>query len=128
MGKTTTSINLAASLKATRKNVLLVDLDPQGNATTGSGVAKEEMENTVYELITGRCSFAEAMVHADNAEYDLLPANGDLTAAEVELMQAIGRELKLRKILEGVRDNYDYIIIGLSTIIEYVDGECPGGR
>jgi len=111
VGKTTTSINLAASLKATRKNVLLVDLDPQGNATTGSGVAKEEMENTVYELITGRCSFTEAMIHADKAEYDLLPANGDLTAAEVELMQAIGRELKLRKILDGVRDNYDYIII-----------------
>jgi len=111
VGKTTTSINLAASLRATRKRVLLVDLDPQGNATTGSGVAKDELDNTVYELLTGRCSFAEAMVHAPQAEYDLLPANADLTAAEVELMQAIGRELKLRKIIDGIRDNYDYIII-----------------
>ena len=111
VGKTTTSVNLAASLRATRRNVLLVDLDPQGNATMGSGVNKSELSLSVYDLLTGQASFADVVVHPEDAGYDLLPSNGDLVAAEVELINVEGRELRLKQIIDQVRDRYDFVVI-----------------
>ncbi len=111
VGKTTTSINLAASLAATRRKVLLIDLDPQGNATMGSGIDKAELDDSVYELLTGRCDLNQARCRSENGGYDLLPANGDLTAAEVELLDLPAREQRLRQALEPVRAQYDFILI-----------------
>lgn len=111
VGKTTTCINLAASLVASRKHVLLIDLDPQGNATTGSGVDKLGLERSVYDVLVGECSFVEAMHFSEQAGYQLLPANRDLTAAEVELLEIAHKENRLRESLAPIRDNYDYILI-----------------
>mgnify|MGYP001229407983 CR=1 FL=1 len=111
VGKTTTSINLAASLATTRRKVLLIDLDPQGNATMGSGVDKADLEYSVYELLTGQCNLQQALRKTGKAGFDLLPANADLTAAEVELLDMTRREQRLRDALADVRERYDYIII-----------------
>lgn len=111
VGKTTTSINLAASLGANGRRVLLVDMDPQGNATMGSGVDKYEAENTSCEVLLGEARLEDAIVAAETAGYDLLPGNADLTLAEVKLISEIGRELKLRTALEQVDDDYDFVII-----------------
>lgn len=111
VGKTTTSINLAASLAATKRKILLVDLDPQGNATMGSGVDKNALDYSCYEVLTKRRKIRDVILRAENAGYDLLPANGDLTAAEVELLNEIGREHRLRLALNEVRDDYDFILI-----------------
>jgi len=112
VGKTTTAVNLAASLAATRRRVLLIDLDPQGNATMGSGVEKSMLERSSCEVLLGECSVAEATLRMEDAGYDLLPGNQDLTAAEVQLLRAPpGRELRLRAALQPVRAGYDVIII-----------------
>lgn len=111
VGKTTTCINLAASLVASRKHVLLIDLDPQGNATTGSGVDKLNLERSIYDVLVGDCSFVDAMHFSEQAGYQLLPANRDLTAAEVELLNIAHKENRLREALAPIRDNYDYILI-----------------
>ena len=111
VGKTTTCINLAASLSATKRRVLLVDMDPQGNATMGSGVEKHQIELSSCNVLLGEASISEATVRPDNADYDVLPANGDLTAAEVALIEMQERESRLRNALETVRDRYDYILI-----------------
>ncbi|WP_372965014.1 ParA family protein [Marinobacter sp.] len=111
VGKTTTCVNLAASLVAIKRRVLLVDMDPQGNATMGSGVDKNALELSGYDLLTKRASAEEIIVKTDPAGFDLLPGNGDLTAAEVELMNEIGREHRLRLALNSVRNQYDYILI-----------------
>ena len=111
VGKTTTCINLAASLAATKRKVLLVDLDPQGNATMGSGIDKAGLDNSIYELLTDRCEFKQAMQRSETGGYDLLPANGDLTAAEVELLAMKMKESRLRYALASVRNNYDFVLI-----------------
>ena len=111
VGKTTTTVNLAASLAATKRKVLLIDLDPQGNATMGSGVDKSQLSNSVYELLTDRCSLADALHRSKEGGYDLLPANADLTAAEVELLDMTMKENRLRYALTEVRDRYDFILI-----------------
>lgn len=111
VGKTTTSVNLAASLSVTRKKVLLIDMDPQGNTTMGSGVNKSELELSIYDLLTGQAEFQDVVIHPEEAEYDLLPANGDLVAAEVELIALENRELRLREIVEANREHYDFIVI-----------------
>ena len=111
VGKTTTSVNLAASLANFRMRVLLVDLDPQGNATMGSGVDKHELELSTCETIMGDCSFNEARVHAEEAGFDVLPANSDLTAAEVGLMNATMKEKRLKLALDPARNEYDFILI-----------------
>ena len=111
VGKTTTSVNLSASLAAYKKRVLLIDLDPQGNATMGSGVNKQECGLSVYHVLTAKNPTAEVIVKATTGKYDLLPANRDLVAAEVELMKEIGRESKLKFALEEVIEHYDYVII-----------------
>lgn len=111
VGKTTTCVNLAASLVATKKRVLLVDLDPQGNATMGSGVNKNEVEKTVYDLLTGRATFAECVQVSESGKYHVLPANGDLTAAEVELLSLEQKEFRLKMALADVTAKYDFILI-----------------
>ncbi|KZZ57594.1 chromosome partitioning protein [Oleiphilus sp. HI0125] len=111
VGKTTTSVNLAASLAATKRKILLIDLDPQGNATMGCGIMKNELDRTVYDLLTKKAKFEEVVVETTHGQFDVLPANGDLVAAEVELLNEIGREHRLRLGLNEVRTNYDFIVI-----------------
>ena len=111
VGKTTTCVNLAASLAVTRRRVLVVDLDPQGNATMGSGVNKHEVEMSGCDVLLGERSAREAIVHAEAAGYWLLPGNSDLTAAEVQLMNAPNRERRLGDALGAIRDEYDFILI-----------------
>jgi chromosome partitioning protein len=111
VGKTTTSVNLAASLQATRRKVLLVDLDPQGNATMGSGVDKSELEYSVYDVLIGEATFEQAKTKAPDAGFDILPANGDLVAAEIELLDMPARESRLKSILGDIAQQYDFIVI-----------------
>jgi chromosome partitioning protein len=111
VGKTTTCVNLAASLAATRKRVLLVDLDPQGNATMGSGVDKHDLERTIYDVLVHRAPVNVVSVLAGEGDFAVLPANGDLTAAEVELLEVDNRERRLRQALAEIGDLYDFIII-----------------
>jgi chromosome partitioning protein len=110
VGKTTTAVNLAASLAATKRRVLLIDLDPQGNATMGSGVDKHALERTVYEVLLRQCRPQDAIVQGSGG-YDVLPSNSDLTAAEVRLISEIGREFRLREAINALRPDYDFIII-----------------
>ena len=111
VGKTTTAVNLAAALAATRRRVLLIDMDPQGNATMGSGIDKNALEVSVCDVLLGEASAAQALQRSPESGYDILPANADLTAAEVQLVNKIGRERQLTIALENLRSDYDYIII-----------------
>lgn len=111
VGKTTTTVNLASALAATKRRVLLIDMDPQGNATMGSGVDKNDLQNSVCDVLLGEVSIANAIISVPEVGYDVLPANADLTAAEVQLMNRIGREKQLDLSLDKVRDKYDYILI-----------------
>jgi chromosome partitioning protein len=110
VGKTTTAVNLAAALAQTPRKVLLVDLDPQGNATMASGVDKSELEHSITEVMMGECDCAKALVKTAEG-FDLLPCNIDLTAAEIELMDLSDRQQRLKAALETVRANYHYILI-----------------
>ncbi|MCG6976477.1 MAG: ParA family protein [Acidiferrobacterales bacterium] len=110
VGKTTTSINLAASLVKTRRRVLLVDLDPQGNATMGSGIDKNAIELSTYEVLIGIGEIQKACVTVEGG-YDVVPTNSNLAGAEVELVNLDRREVRLRLALESVRDDYDFILI-----------------
>ena len=111
VGKTTTSVNFAASLSETGRRVLLVDLDAQGNATMGSGCNKHEVVQTGYDVLLGHANIREVIVYAPEAGYDLLPGNSDLTAAEVELMGKGDRERRLRAALAYVQQEYDLILV-----------------
>ncbi len=111
VGKTTTCINLAASLAATKRKVLLVDMDPQGNATMGSGISKNEVALTTCELLLGEASLAEVRIRGEEVEYDVLPGNGELTAAEVALMGMDDRQSRLRNALSTVKHEYDFILV-----------------
>src|ERR1700754_1307901 len=110
VGKTTTSVNLAAALAAARRKVLLVDLDPQGNATMASGVDKHEAKPNGCEVLLGEVDIGTVLVRTE-AGYDLLPGNGDLTAAELKLMDGMAREHRLKEQLAKVADNYHTILI-----------------
>ena len=111
VGKTTTSVNLAASLAAIKRSVLLIDLDPQGNATMGSGVDKREVEKSCYDILMEESTIADAVLVLPDVGYDLLPSNADLTAADIGLIDELGRELRLRQAIEPVREKYTYVII-----------------
>jgi chromosome partitioning protein len=110
VGKTTTAVNLAACLAAKRKKVLLVDCDPQGNASSGFGIDKSAAEKTIYNVLIDNVPPAQAILHT-GFHTDVLPANIELAGAEVELVAAISRETRLKKALTAVEADYDYIII-----------------
>ncbi len=111
VGKTTSTVNLAASLADYGKKVLLIDLDPQGNATTGCGVDKEQLQSSSYEVIMAESKAVDAIIRPDDLGFDVIPANTDLTAAEVQLLDIKLREHRLRLALESTRERYDFILI-----------------
>ncbi len=111
VGKTTTAVNLSASLQAIKRKVLLVDLDPQGNATMGSGVDKSALKRSIYDVLVGTCTTERAIVSLEVPGYDLLPSNSDLTAAEVILLNIAEKEYRLRSALGDIIEKYDYVII-----------------
>ncbi len=111
VGKTTTTVNLAACLAAVKQRVLLVDLDPQGNATMGSGIDKRDLQTTVYHVLLGSKPLQEARLHSDAGKYDILPANRELAGAEIELVDLNHRETRLKDALQAVVAEYDYILI-----------------
>jgi chromosome partitioning protein len=111
VGKTTTTVNLAAGLSQIGKRVLVVDLDPQGNATMGSGVDKRALDLTVYDVLLENASIAEARQVRTKAGYDVLGANRELAGAEVELVELERRDKRLKGALQLVRDEYDFVLI-----------------
>lgn len=111
VGKTTTCVNLAASMAATKRKVLVIDLDPQGNATMASGVDKYMVDATAYDLLVEETPFDQVVCKTTTGKYDLIAANGDVTAAEIKLMEVFAREVRLKNALASVRDNYDFIFI-----------------
>ena len=111
VGKTTTAINLSAVLAEKGQRVLTVDIDPQGNTTSGLGVGKDELERTIYELLIGECSLQECLRREVYEHLDLIPSNVNLAAVEIELLDADGKEFILRDRLKDIRNDYDYILI-----------------
>jgi chromosome partitioning protein len=111
VGKTTTCVNLAASLAATQRQVLLIDLDPQGNATMGCGIDKGALEASTCDVLLDNAAIEELTVRAADGSFDVVPGNQDLTAAEVELLSMDDREFSLKRALVRVADKYDYILI-----------------
>jgi len=110
VGKTTTCVNLAAGLVLKKQRVLLIDLDPQGNATMGSGINKNALESTTNELLLGEVDVL-SLIQVTQSGYDLLPANGDLTSAEVALLQRESGQQRLLKAISDIQDRYDYMLI-----------------
>ena len=140
VGKTTTSINVAASLAAMKRRVLLVDLDPQGNATMGSGIDKRALKSTVYQVLLGDKTIADVRVVSPAGGYDLVPANRELAGAEVELVELPARETRLKDALgtairqmaeaiDEVKDQYDYILLDCppSLSLLTLNGLCAAG-
>ena len=111
VGKTTTSVNLAAALADMGKKILLIDIDPQGNATSGVGIDKEELNRTSYELLLSDCKAKDVIIESVLENLDLIPATADLAGAEIELVDVKKREQILKKKLKGINDGYDYILI-----------------
>lgn len=111
VGKTTTSVNLAASLAATKRRVLLIDMDPQGNATMGCGIDKRGLQHSTTEVLLGETDIVSALVNVEHSDFTLLPANQDLVAAEVQLTGKPGGEARLRDVLAAVRAQFDMVLI-----------------
>jgi len=126
VGKTTTGVNLAASLAATRQRVLLIDLDPQGNATMGSGIDKRTLQVTVYHLLLGEAEIAGVRVRSTSGNYDVLPANRELAGAEIELIELEHRETRLKSALATIEQDYDFILIDCPPALNLltVNGLC----
>lgn len=123
VGKTTTNINLAACLSLMDKRVLILDIDPQGNTTSGMGISKKGLRNTMYEiLVDDKLDPRKAIIHTNIKNLDIIPASVQLAGAEIELVQLEGREKRLKKALNKIKDDYDYVFIdcppslGLLTI------------
>lgn len=111
VGKSTTAINLSACLAEKKKKVLVVDIDPQGNTTSGLGIDKNRIDNTVYEVLIGECNIKKAIINTVFDNLDILPANVNLSGAEIELIDSEERSFILKKCLKNITKRYDYIII-----------------
>jgi len=120
VGKTTTCVNLAASLASVKRRVLLIDLDPQGNATTGSGVDKSALATTIYHVLLGEKKLTEVRVRSDIGQFDIIPANRELAGAEVELVNEMARETRLKTALVGLENEYDYVLIDCPPALNLV--------
>jgi chromosome partitioning protein len=110
-GKTTTTINLASALSVLNKKILVVDMDPQGNASSGVGINKNEIKESLYEVLIHRASIAQALIKTEFPNLEILPCNINLTGAEIELVGALSRETRLKKALDTVKASYDFIFI-----------------
>lgn len=110
-GKTTTAVNLATALAFLNRRILVIDMDPQGNATTGFGIEKNEQENTIYTVLSGQCSLEESILKTDIPHLDLIPSNISLSGAEIELSKTIGPHSILKESMDGIVNSYDYIFI-----------------
>ena len=128
VGKTTTAINLSASLAEVKNKVLIIDMDPQGNTTSGLGIEKNEVENTVYELLLGQCSIQECVQKSVCENLFVIPSNVNLAAAEIELMDVEEKEYILKEALEKIKKDYDFILIdcppSLNTLT--INAMCAG--
>lgn len=120
VGKTTTCVNLAASLAAAGKQVLLIDLDPQGNATTGSGIDKSAIKHTIYHVLIGEKTIRDILQTTNKTSYDVAPSNRDLAGAEVELVNEIGRETRLKHAIAELKIKYDYILMDCPPALNLV--------
>jgi chromosome partitioning protein len=120
VGKTTTCVNLAASLAATERRVLLIDLDAQGNATTGSGLDKAHLKHTIYHVLIGDKTLKEVIQPSAKGKFDIAPANRNLAGAEVELVNEIGRETRLKLALAELKDGYDYVLLDCPPALNLV--------
>ena len=120
VGKTTTSVNLAASLAAKNKSVLLVDLDPQGNATTGSGIDKSTITASIYDVLIQSKSFRDITLACERGGFDLAPSNRDLAGAEVELVNESKRETRLKDALQHLKKDYDYVLLDCPPALNLV--------
>ncbi|MEE9332374.1 MAG: ParA family protein [Methylophilaceae bacterium] len=119
VGKTTTSVNLAASLAARGKKVLLVDLDPQGNASTGSGIDKTRLKNSIYHVLIGEKTMGDVIVKSEKGGFDIAPSNRELAGAEVELVNEIARETRLKQAISTI-SGYDYILLDCPPSLNFV--------
>ena len=126
VGKTTTSINLAASLATAGRRVLLIDLDPQGNATTGSGIEKRLLKSTVYQVLLGEAPLSEVRLRSQSGGFDVIPANRDLAGAEVEMVALAERESRLKTALPEISGQYDFVLIDCPPALNLltVNGLC----
>lgn len=111
VGKTTTSINLASCIAEMRHKVLLIDIDPQGNATSGVGVDKNELEKTIYDMFIGECTYDECLIEEAIENLDVLPSNVNLSGAEIDLIGVEEREFILKNNIEKIKDSYEFIVI-----------------
>ena len=125
VGKTTTAINLSSCLAEAGKKVLTIDLDPQGNMTSGLGVDKNELENTVYELMLDECSIKESMADTVVEGMKIIPSNVNLAGAEIELLGINEKEYILKNAVDYIRDDYDFIIIDCPPSLNMLSGEYP---
>ncbi len=120
VGKTTTSVNLSAALAAKGKKVLVIDTDPQGNTTSGFGIEKNELDNTIYELMLSECSIKECILNDVIQGVSVIPSNVNLAATEIELIGVDRKEFILKREIEWVKDSYDYIIIDCPPSLNFL--------